>query len=105
MVTPHVPIDPGTRTAVGTWSGGRFMHFGEPLDDERFISLIAPDQSIGTVITADVYGTGEADRMLGRAIAGRAREQRCASSVRWATTSIPVSATAPRAFPASPIRA
>ena len=27
-------LDP-TRTAIGTWSGGRFMHFGEPLDDER----------------------------------------------------------------------
>ena len=31
-------LDP-TRTAVGTWSGGRFMHFGEPLDDERFLSI------------------------------------------------------------------
>jgi aryl-alcohol dehydrogenase-like predicted oxidoreductase len=53
------------------------MRFGEPLDDERLISLIAPDESIPTVITADVYGTGDADRMLGRAIAGRAREQMC----------------------------
>ena len=58
-------LDPGP-TAVGTWSGGRFMRFGEPLDDERFISLITPDDSIRTVITADVYGAGEADRMLGR---------------------------------------
>ena len=24
-----------TRTAIGTWSGGRFMHFGEPLDDDE----------------------------------------------------------------------
>ena len=48
------------------------MRFGEPLDDERFVALITPDDSIQTVITADVYGTGEADRMLGRAIAGRA---------------------------------
>jgi aryl-alcohol dehydrogenase-like predicted oxidoreductase len=70
------PIDPGP-TAVGTWSGGRFMHFGEPLDDERFISLIAPDESIRTVITADVYGAGEADSMLGRAIAGRPRGEMC----------------------------
>jgi aryl-alcohol dehydrogenase-like predicted oxidoreductase len=53
------------------------MHFGEPLDDDRFVSLITPDQSISTVITADVYGTGEADRMLGRALAGRAREDVC----------------------------
>jgi aryl-alcohol dehydrogenase-like predicted oxidoreductase len=53
------------------------MRFGEPLDDERLISLIAPDESIPTVITADVYGSGDADRMLGQAIAGRAREQMC----------------------------
>ena len=26
--------DPG-HLALGTWSGGRFMHFGEPLDDEK----------------------------------------------------------------------
>ena len=25
--------------ALGTWSGGRFMHFGEPLSDERIIEL------------------------------------------------------------------
>jgi aryl-alcohol dehydrogenase-like predicted oxidoreductase len=64
-------------TAVGTWSGGRYMRFGEPIDDERFIELIAPDDSIRTVITADVYGEGEADRMLGRAIAGRPAEEMC----------------------------
>jgi aryl-alcohol dehydrogenase-like predicted oxidoreductase len=68
--------DLGT-TAIGTWSGGRFMRFGEPLDDERFVRLIAPDQSISTVITADVYGAGDADRMLGRAIEGLPREQMC----------------------------
>ena len=64
-------------TAVGTWSGGRFMRFGAPLDDERFLALITPDDVIRTVITADVYGTGEADTMLGRAIAGRARDEMC----------------------------
>jgi aryl-alcohol dehydrogenase-like predicted oxidoreductase len=53
------------------------MRFGEPVDDDRFIALIAPDDSIATVITADVYGTGDADRMLGEAIAGRPREQMC----------------------------
>jgi aryl-alcohol dehydrogenase-like predicted oxidoreductase len=69
-------VDPGP-VAVGTWSGGRFMHFGEPIDDERFLALITPDDRIDTVITADVYGTGDADRMLGRAIAGRPRERVC----------------------------
>jgi aryl-alcohol dehydrogenase-like predicted oxidoreductase len=75
-MSPRPTVDPGP-AAIGTWSGGRFMHFGEPLDDERFIALITPDDSIRTVITADVYGTGEADRMLGRAIAGRPREELC----------------------------
>src|ERR1700760_2009237 len=69
-------LEPGP-AAVGTWSGGRFMHFGEPLDDERVLALIAPDESIRTVMTADVYGAGEADRMLGRAIEGRARHEMC----------------------------
>ncbi len=53
------------------------MHFGEPLDDDRFLSLIAPDEAIPTVITADVYGQGGADEMLGQAIAGRARDEMC----------------------------
>ena len=68
--------DPGP-VAVGTWSGGRFMRFGEPLDDERFLSLIAPGERIATILTADVYGEGEADSMLGRALAGRRREEVC----------------------------
>ena len=65
------------QTAVGTWSGGRFMRFGEPVDDERFAALVRPDEAISTVITADVYGSGEADRMLGSAVAGVPRERMC----------------------------
>ena len=38
------------------------MHFGEPLDDERFLALITPDEAIRTVITADVYGSGRGRR-------------------------------------------
>jgi aryl-alcohol dehydrogenase-like predicted oxidoreductase len=53
------------------------MHFGEPLDDQRFLSLIAPDETIRTVITADVYGQGAADEMLGRALAGKPRDELC----------------------------
>jgi aryl-alcohol dehydrogenase-like predicted oxidoreductase len=68
--------DPGT-VALGTWSGGRFMHFGEPLAEERLIALLRPDVEIDTVITADVYGAGEADRLLGRALEGVPREQVC----------------------------
>jgi len=46
-------------TALGTWSGGRFMHFGAPLDDERLAALLRPDERVHTVITADAYGAGE----------------------------------------------
>ena len=66
-----------TPTAVGTWSGGRFMRFGEPLDDERMLAMLRPDKAIRTVLTADVYGQGEADRLLGRALAGLPRESYC----------------------------
>src|SRR3954464_4361898 len=62
-------------TALGTWSGGRFMHFGEPLDDERLAALLRPDDRVRTVITADAYGAGEADALLGRALAGLGRER------------------------------
>jgi aryl-alcohol dehydrogenase-like predicted oxidoreductase len=69
-------MDP-TRTAIGTWSGGRFMRFGEPLAEERLLALLRPGEGIDTVITADVYGAGEADRLLGRALRGREREDYC----------------------------
>jgi aryl-alcohol dehydrogenase-like predicted oxidoreductase len=66
-----------TATAVGTWSGGRFMRFGEPIDDDRMIALLRPDDRIRTVISADVYGAGEADALLGRALDGVARDSYC----------------------------
>jgi aryl-alcohol dehydrogenase-like predicted oxidoreductase len=68
-----------THTAYGTWSGGRFMHFGEALSEERFISVIqhAWRQGIRTFMTADVYGNGAADEMLGRALAGMPRDSYC----------------------------
>jgi aryl-alcohol dehydrogenase-like predicted oxidoreductase len=69
-------MDP-TTTAIGTWSGGRFMHFGEPLSEPRLLSLLRPGGGIDTVMTADAYGAGEADATLGRALAGVAREDYC----------------------------
>jgi aryl-alcohol dehydrogenase-like predicted oxidoreductase len=60
--------------AVGTWSGGRFMRFGEPVDDDRYAALLRPDDGIRTILTADVYGEGAADALLGRALAGVPRE-------------------------------
>jgi aryl-alcohol dehydrogenase-like predicted oxidoreductase len=56
--------------AVGTWSGGRFMRFGEPIDDARLEALLRPHGGIATVMTADAYGAGDADALLGRALAG-----------------------------------
>src|ERR671932_344559 len=63
-----------THTAVGTWSGGRFMRFGVPLDDERLAALVRPGGGIGTVLTADAYGAGEADALLHRALEGVPRD-------------------------------
>jgi aryl-alcohol dehydrogenase-like predicted oxidoreductase len=59
--------------AIGTWSGGRFMRFGEPIPEERLEALLRPGGGVTTVMTADVYGEGEADRLLGRALAGLPR--------------------------------
>ncbi|HYJ20510.1 MAG TPA: aldo/keto reductase [Solirubrobacterales bacterium] len=65
--------EPG-RSAIGTWSGGRFLHFGETIDEDRLAALLRPGGGIETVLTADAYGQGEADRLLGRALAGVPRE-------------------------------
>jgi aryl-alcohol dehydrogenase-like predicted oxidoreductase len=46
------------------------MHFGEPLDDPRLVALLRPGQGIATVITADAYGAGAADSLLGAALDG-----------------------------------
>src|SRR3954447_18663291 len=68
-----MPLDP-TTTALGTWSGGRYMHFGEEISEDRLVALMRPDERIRTVITADVYGSGEADVLLGRALDGLRRD-------------------------------
>ena len=66
--------EPG-RTAIGTWSGGRFLHFGEAVSEERLEALLRPGGGIESVLTADAYGQGEADRVLGRALSGVPREE------------------------------
>jgi aryl-alcohol dehydrogenase-like predicted oxidoreductase len=65
--------EPG-RSAIGIWSGGRFLHFGEPIEEDRLAGLLRPGEGLDTALTADAYGQGEADRVLGRALAGVARE-------------------------------
>jgi aryl-alcohol dehydrogenase-like predicted oxidoreductase len=69
-----VCVQPG-RTAIGTWSGGRYLRFGEAIDADRLEALLAPDDAIHTVLTADAYGQGEADRLLGDALAGHPRDR------------------------------
>src|SRR6266699_3936503 len=68
-----------TRTAYGTWSGGRYIHFGEPLSEERFLKVIqhAYQRGVRAFLTADVYGNGAADEMLGRALHGLPRDSYC----------------------------
>jgi aryl-alcohol dehydrogenase-like predicted oxidoreductase len=68
--------EPG-RSAIGTWSGGRFLHFGEAISEERLEALLRPGKGIDTVLTADAYGQGEADRVLGRAVEGVPRDDYC----------------------------
>jgi aryl-alcohol dehydrogenase-like predicted oxidoreductase len=65
--------DPG-RSAIGTWSGGRFLHFGEAIGEDRLVELLRPGNGIETVLTADAYGQGEADRLLGRALENLPRD-------------------------------
>lgn len=68
-----------TRTAFGAWSGGRFMHFGEALPEERLIALVqlAYERGVRTFLTADVYGNGGADEMIGKALAAFRRDTYC----------------------------
>jgi aryl-alcohol dehydrogenase-like predicted oxidoreductase len=68
--------EPG-RAAIGTWSGGRFLRFGEAIAEERLEVLLRPDGGIDTVLTADAYGQGEADHVLGRALTGVPRGNYC----------------------------
>lgn len=65
--------EPGIN-AVGTWSGGRFMRFGEAIRDDRLAALLRPGGGIATVLTADTYGEGAADSLLGEALAGVERD-------------------------------
>jgi aryl-alcohol dehydrogenase-like predicted oxidoreductase len=65
------------RKAIGTWSGGHFLRYGEAITEERLEALLHPGNGIDTVLTADAYGQGEADRVLGRALAGVPRDDYC----------------------------
>ncbi|MBW3653686.1 MAG: aldo/keto reductase [Actinobacteria bacterium] len=66
-----------SHTAIGTWSGGRYLHFGEPIAEERLEALLTPGDGLDTLLSADAYGAGDADRVLGRALRGTARDAVC----------------------------
>ncbi len=66
-----------SHTAIGTWSGGRYLHFGVPISEARLEALLAPGDGLDTLLTADAYGAGEADRLLGRALRGTDRDAVC----------------------------
>jgi aryl-alcohol dehydrogenase-like predicted oxidoreductase len=66
-----------TQTALGTWSGGKYMHFGAELEHDRLVTLLRPGNGIDTLLTADAYGTGGADELTGEAIADLPRESYC----------------------------
>ena len=88
--------------AVGTWSGGRFMRFGEPISDERLEALLRPAEastrSSRPTPTAPARPTPTGPRPAG---VPRAHYRSSAPS---ATTSTRASATAPRVSRASPTR-
>ncbi len=68
-----------TKSAFGLWSGGRYMHFGQQLDQQEFLALLnnAYTAGIHSFVTADVYGQGEADEMLGQALLDLPRAECC----------------------------
>ena len=60
--------------ALGAWSGGRYLGYGEAIAEERLQALLTPGPDVATIVTADAYGAGDADRVVGRATAGLPRE-------------------------------
>ena len=70
-----------TRTAYGIWSGGRFMHFGEPLDDDEvrmqclsvfsFRGLGAEDDDLGSAYLTARIALDETISLAAKAVAGK----------------------------------
>lgn len=71
-------MQPGT-AAFGIWSGGHFMHFGSDIGPDRLEKLVhhAYNSGIRTFMTADTYGQGAADELLGRALSAFDRDTYC----------------------------
>ena len=71
-------MQPGT-SAFGIWGGGHFMHFGTDIGPDRLGTLAqhAYENGVRTFMTADVYGQGAADELLGKALSGYDRDSYC----------------------------
>ncbi|MGH2975119.1 MAG: aldo/keto reductase [Solirubrobacterales bacterium] len=74
---PGVAVREPGRSAIGAWSGGRFLRYGEVIEEERLEGLLRPGSGIDTVLSADAYGQGEADSVLGHALEGVSRDDYC----------------------------
>ncbi len=66
-----------SQSALGAWSGGRFIHFGEEIEEQRLVELLRPGNGIDTLITADAYGAGAADEIVCQSLSGVPREDYC----------------------------
>lgn len=77
--TTKIKVSEPTVSAFGIWSGGHYMHFGRDIGEERLKGLArrAYELGIRTFMTADVYGEGRADRLLGEALSGFPRDSYC----------------------------
>lgn len=68
-----------SKSAFGIWSGGKYMRFGESIGADRMDRLVhrAFETGVRTFMTSDVYGQGEADSFLGKALKGINRPGYC----------------------------
>jgi aryl-alcohol dehydrogenase-like predicted oxidoreductase/chlorite dismutase len=75
----HTRFEQPTKASFGIWSGGMFMHYGRNVGEERLKQLVrlAYDSGIRTFVTADVYGEGAADKVLGAALSDFDRSSYC----------------------------
>ena len=55
------------------------MHYGQPLEEARWVELVhlAHRSGTRTFLTADVYGNGQADLLMGQALIGLPRDSYC----------------------------
>jgi myo-inositol catabolism protein IolS len=84
--------------SLGTWAiGGPYWTQGEPtgwsgtLDEDEIIEAInlAVDQGVNHFDTADVYGYGKSERLLGKALGKRRNKVTIATKIGWAATTAP----------------